>query len=62
MNDHFYLHAAGGAVLPAVTIGQGLPKEVNGVPAFYYWRQSAKDGEYVHPVKKFRLSIDAGRR
>jgi hypothetical protein len=57
-----YLFAAGGEAKPAITLGQALPKTRNSLPCFYYWRQSIADGEYVHPVKKFGLKVDASRR
>lgn len=62
MNTQFHLTSLGADSSPALTLGQGYPKEVNGIPAFYYWRKSAKDGNYVHPTKGFELCITPERR
>lgn len=62
MKTKLHLTSLSDVAAPAVTLGQGYPAQVNGLPAFYFWRKSAKDGEYVHPTKGFKLSIDAGRR
>jgi hypothetical protein len=62
MSEVFYLHAANGDARPALTLGQGLPKEVNGLPAFYFWRPAIRDGRYVHPVKGWELSVTPDRR
>ena len=62
MNIDFKLSAGAPEAKPAVTLGQGLPGEVNGLPAFYYWRQSIRDGSYRHPTAGFELKIDHSRR
>lgn len=43
--------------MPAVTLGQGFPKEVNGLPASYYWRKSLRDGAYKHPTAGWEMSV-----
>jgi len=58
----FYLHATDAEAKPALTLGQGLPETVNSLPAYYFWRPVIADGEYTHPTKGFRLSVDATRR
>lgn len=58
----FYLFAATAEARPAVTLGQAYPKTRNGLSASYYWRPVIADGDYVHPMKHFRLSVDAKRR
>lgn len=59
---NYILCAAADDAVPALTLGQGFPKEVNSLPAFYYWRPAIKDGTYKHPVKGWTLSVDAARR
>jgi hypothetical protein len=59
----FYLHApSAGEAKAALTLGQGLPKTRNTLPCHYFWRPAIADGEYVHPTKGFRLSVNADRR
>lgn len=60
MSTTFYLRASD-AFKPAITLGQGLPKEVNGLPAFYFWKDGISAGRYVHPVKKFELEVTPQR-
>lgn len=60
MKELFYLLAGVGDAKAAVTLGQGLPEKVNGLPCFYYWRQSIRDGEYA--AKGWTLSVNADRR
>ena len=60
--NEFNLSAGATMATPAITLGQGWPREVNGLPAFYYWRQSIRDGTYRHPTAGFELQIDHGRR
>ena len=62
MSDLYHLSSLSEDSAPALTLGQALPKTVNGQPAFYYWRKSARDGKYIHPTKGFELSITAERR
>ncbi len=57
-----YLTAAAGEAKQALTLGQGLPATHNGIACHYFWRPVIADGEYVHPVKGFRLAVDAKRR
>lgn len=52
-----FLSSGGFEATPAVTLGQGFPKEVNGLPASYYWRKSLRDGEYKHPVAGWEMSV-----
>jgi hypothetical protein len=49
--------AAAGELKAAVTLGQGLPARVNGLPAFYYWKDAIVVGSYIHPAGKFSLDI-----
>lgn len=42
---------------PAVTLGQGLPAEVNGLKASYYWRPSLRDGYYKHPLQGWEMVV-----
>ncbi len=43
---------------PAVTLGQGLPTDYNGLPIHYRWGHGVKIGEkYTHPTKGF--TVDA---
>lgn len=62
MTTEFNLSAGATLAMPAVTLGQGWPTEVNGLPAFYFWRQSIRDGTYRHPTAGFELHIDHARR
>lgn len=41
--------------------GEGLPSSVGGLPAFYYWKDALTSGKYVHPTKKFTLSVAPAR-
>ncbi len=52
-----FLLDAAGELKPAVTLGQGLPPRVSGMPAFYYWKDAIVVGSYVHPAQKFSLQI-----
>ena len=42
---------------PAVTLGQGLPAEVNGLKASYYWRPSLRDGYYKHKLQGWEMVV-----
>lgn len=54
-----YLHTPDASVFrPALTLGQDLPKEVAGQPATYLDKDLIHVGEYVHPTKKFHVSVD----
>lgn len=45
---------------PAVTIGQGYPSTVNGLPAHYIWSQALKIGaKYTHPEKGYTVDASA---
>ena len=46
-----------GPLKPAVTTGLGLPRQVGGMPAFYYWKDAIFVGTYHHPAGRFSLSI-----
>jgi len=52
-----FLLDAAGELKPAVTLGQGLPPRVSGLPAFYFWKDAIVVGSYVHPAGKFSLEI-----
>ena len=52
-----FLLDAAGELKPAVTLGQGLPARVSGLPAFYFWKDAIVVGSYVHPAGKFSLEI-----
>jgi len=57
---NYYLHATG-EMRPAVTLGLGLITEKDGQPVKHYWADAISEGEYIHPVKKFRLAVDRKR-
>jgi hypothetical protein len=57
MNKPVFLSSGDVDATPAITLGQGFPKEVNGLPASYYWRKSLRDGDYKHPVAGWELSV-----
>lgn len=56
-NKTAFLFAGGTNAEPAITLGQGLPTEVNGLKASYYWRQTLKDGYYKHPVAGWEMVV-----
>jgi hypothetical protein len=58
----FSLNAKSIEAMPAVTLGQGLPPTVNDQPAYYYWRQSIRDGKFLHPIKQWELQVTPERR
>lgn len=57
-----YLSAPAASAQPAVTIGQGLPPERNGIKCFYFWRQAIADGEYTDDDRGIRVAVDSKRR
>jgi hypothetical protein len=60
--ETYYLAAPNEAdAKPALTMDT-LPKTVNGIPVFYFWRQAIRDGEYKHPSLGFRVPVDLSRR
>lgn len=60
MENLHYLHATGD-IREAVVLGQGLPTEKGGQPCKYFWADAITEGEYTHPVKKWKLSVDRKR-
>lgn len=56
-NKTAFLFAGGTESTPAITLGQGLPTEVNGLKASYYWRQTLKDGYYKHPLAGWEMVV-----
>jgi hypothetical protein len=52
-----FLLAADGPLRPAVTLGQGWPGRVSGLPAFYYWKDAIRTGTYAHPSGRYALSV-----
>lgn len=53
--------AAPSELREAVIMGQGLPTEINGNPVKYFWGDGIKAGDYQHPTKGFKLSVDRKR-
>lgn len=62
MNEAILQLESGVAEPSAEASGDTWPATVNDLPAFYYWRQSIRDGRYIHPRRKWELSVDADRR
>ena len=56
-NKTAFLFAGGMESTPAVTLGQGLPAEVNGLKAAYYWRPTLRDGYYKHPLQGWEMVV-----
>ena len=52
-----FLLATDGPLRPAVTLGQGWPGRVSGLPAFYYWKDAIHTGTYAHPTGRYALSV-----
>ncbi len=52
-----FLLAADDPLRPAVTLGQGWPGQVSGLPAFYYWKDAIRTGTYAHPAGHYSLSV-----
>jgi hypothetical protein len=48
--------------MEASMLMESLPTEINGKPVHYKWRKVVKDGELVHPQKKWRLQVTPDRR
>jgi hypothetical protein len=49
--------AAAEPLRPAVTLGQGWPGSVSGLPAFYYWKDAIRVGTYAHPSGRYALEV-----
>src|ERR1700761_5403098 len=56
-----FLLAADEPLRPAVTLGQGWPATVSGLPAFYYWKDAIRTGTYAHPAGRYSLSVTRER-
>ena len=56
-----FLLAADDPLRPAVTLGQGWPGRVSGLPAFYYWKDAIRTGTYAHPSGRYSLSVTRDR-
>jgi hypothetical protein len=51
-------HLAGDAELrPAAALSRDLPDTVNGLPAFYFWKDAIVVGSYVHPTGGYSLDV-----
>lgn len=57
-----YLHCpTGGAFELASNLPADLPREIAGEPVEYMWKDLIHTGEYVHPIKRFHLSISGAK-
>ena len=61
MGTPFYLKSQRSGMALLCRKRRDLPDEVNGLPAFYYWKDGISVGEYVHPKKGFKLNITEDR-
>ncbi len=52
-----FLLADADPLRPAVTLGQGWPGRVSGLPAFYFWKDALRVGTYAHPAGRYSLSV-----
>jgi len=57
----FHLHAAALSADSPVAPDGDLPAEISGQPATYFWKDLIHVGDYVHPTRKFSLSVDRDR-
>ena len=56
-----FLLTADGPLRPALTLGQGWPGQVSGLPAFYYWKDALRVGQYAHPSGRYALDVTRDR-
>ncbi|MGD1275675.1 MAG: hypothetical protein ABR964_00455 [Tepidisphaeraceae bacterium] len=61
MNTPFHLHAQQVSADSQVEPSDGLPAEVSGQPATYFWKEVIHIGNYVHPTRGYSLNVDADR-
>jgi hypothetical protein len=57
----FKLHAPNLSEDSRVDPSDGLPSEVAGQPASYFWKDVIHSGNYVHPNRNFSLAVDHDR-
>jgi hypothetical protein len=57
----FQLHAPVLSPDAPVALAGGLPAEVAGQPATYFWKDMIHTGSYVHPRRDFSLAVDHDR-
>lgn len=43
----------------ALTLGQGFPREIGGVPCRYFWRELIRTGDFVHPANDRPIPVNA---
>lgn len=61
MADSVFIIGSDTSFRPALMLGQGFPKEINGQPCFYYWKEVLPLGEYLDQ-KKRKFIVDDKRR